>query len=68
MNEIIFLVAEDPEGGYTAKALGHSIFTEADDLKVLNQKVRDAILCHFDPGQTPKMVRMHFVKEEVFAV
>lgn len=48
MNEIIFLVEESPEGGYTARALGQSIFTEADDLESLNAQVRDAVRCHFD--------------------
>ena len=43
--EIVFLVEEDPDGGYTAKALGESIFTEADDLKSLRTMVRDAVHC-----------------------
>ncbi len=68
MNEIIFLVEDAPEGGYTARALGASIFTEADDLENLHQMVRDAVVCHFDEGLTPKMIRLHFVKEEVIAV
>jgi hypothetical protein len=68
MNEIIFLVEEAPEGGYTARALGQSIFTEADDLESLNAQVRDAVLCHFDEGQSPHVIRLHFVREEVIAV
>jgi len=56
MNEIIFLVEETPEGGYTARALGQSIFTEADDLESLNANVRDAVLCHFAEGQSPAEV------------
>ena len=43
MNEILFLVEEAPEGGFTARALGESIFTEADDLESLNANVRDAV-------------------------
>ena len=68
MNEIFFLVEEALEGGYTAKALGESIFTEADTLEELHANVRDAILCHFDEGKAPKMVRLHFVHEEILAV
>lgn len=68
MNEIIFLVEEAPEGGYTARALGQSIFTEADDLERLNDNVRDAVLCHFDEDQSPSVIRLHFVREEVIAV
>jgi hypothetical protein len=68
MNEIIFLVEESPEGGYTARALGQSIFTEADDLESLNAQGRDAVLCHFDEGQSPSVIRLHFVRDEVIAV
>lgn len=48
MDELIFLVEDAPEGGYTARALGVSIFTEADDLDGLRERVRDAVRCHFD--------------------
>ena len=63
--EVIFLVEEAPEGGFTARALGKSIFTEANDLDDLHAKVRDAVHCHFDEGQVPKVIRLHFVREEV---
>jgi hypothetical protein len=68
MNEIFFLVEEAPEGGYAAKALGESIFTEADTLEELHANVRDAVRCHFDEGKAPKLIRLHFVHEEVLAV
>lgn len=68
MNEIIFLVEEAAEGGYTARALGQSIFAEADDLPALHEQIRDAVQCHFDEGQAPKVVRIHFVREEAIAV
>ena len=65
--EVIFLVEEAPEGGFTARALGESIFTEADDLADLHAKVRDAVHCHFDEGKVPKIIRLHFVREEVIS-
>jgi len=68
MNEIFFLVEEALEGGYAAKALGESIFTEADSLEELHANVRDAVRCHFDEGKVPKMIRLHFVHDEVLAV
>jgi hypothetical protein len=68
MNEIIFLVEEAPEGGYTARALGESIFTDADSLEELHANVRDAVRCHFDEEKSPKILRLHFVHEEVLAV
>jgi dephospho-CoA kinase len=67
MDELIFLVHEAPEGGLTARALGESIFTEADDLDALREMVRDAVRCHFDEGRGPRVIRLHFVREEVFA-
>lgn len=68
MNEIIFLVEEAPEGGYLARALGESIFTEADDVESLHKQVRDAVHCHFEAGTAPQIIRLHFVKEEVLAL
>ncbi len=47
MNEIIFLVEEAPEGGYTARAFGESIFTEAGTMEELKEMIKDAILCHY---------------------
>lgn len=55
MNELIFMVEDSPEGGYTAKALGEPIFTEADDLDQLHEMIRDAVKCHFDEGKGPKI-------------
>ena len=63
--EVIFLVEEAPEGGLNARALGESIFVEADDLADLHAKVRDAVHCHFDEGKVPAVIRLHFVREEV---
>jgi hypothetical protein len=67
MNEIIFQVEEAAEGGYTARALGHAIFTEADSLDELRDNVRDAVRCHFDEGTGPQLIRLHFVRDEVLA-
>ncbi len=68
MTEIVFLVEEDPEGGYTARALGESIFTQAPDLANLREMVRDAVRCHFpDEKARPKAIRLHLVRDEVIA-
>jgi hypothetical protein len=60
MDEIIFVVSEAPEGGFTARALGESIFTEADDVPPLHDMIRDAVKCHFDEGKAPRVVRLRF--------
>ncbi|HHG75073.1 type II toxin-antitoxin system HicB family antitoxin [Persephonella sp.] len=65
MNEIIFLVEEDIEGGYIAKALGESIITQGDTLEELKKNVKDAVNCHFEDDKKPKLIRLHIVKEEV---
>ena len=65
MNEIIFVVEEAPEGGLSARALGESIFTEAESIEELHTRVRDAVRCHFDEGKAPKMIRLHFVRDEL---
>jgi hypothetical protein len=58
MNKIIFEVTDAPEGGYTARALGASIFTEADTLPELREMVRDAVRCHFEEDDAPMVVRI----------
>jgi hypothetical protein len=64
MREIIFVVQEAPEGGFTAQAVGTPIFTEADSLDELRSAVRDAVGCHFDADR-PQLIRLHFVRDEV---
>jgi hypothetical protein len=66
--EIIFLVEEALEGGYTARALGHNIFPEADSLAELKRMVQDAIQCHFEAKEMPRLIRLHMVKDEVIVV
>ena len=68
MKEIIFVVEDAPEGGYTAHALGESIFTEAENIEQLHIQTREAVICHFGDDQTPKLIRLHFVRDEVIAV
>lgn len=68
MTEIVFLVEDDPDGGYTARALGESIFTQADDIKALREMVCDAVHYHFPDEQScPKIIRLHIVRDEVIA-
>ena len=64
-SEIIFSLQESPEGGYQARALGFSIFTQADTLEELKTMIRDAVSCHFEDGQKPSVIRLHMVKDEV---
>ena len=66
--EIIFEVTDAEEGGYCAHALGFSIFTEAETIEQLRQNVKEATDCHFDETtEGPKIIRLHFVRDEVLA-
>ena len=67
-SEIIFVVEESLEGGYEANALGESIHTQAESLDELRVMVQDAVRCHFEEHQRPRMIRLHLVREEVLPV
>ncbi len=67
MSEIVFLVEDAAEGGLVARALGHSLYTDADSYDELRQQVRDTVLCHFDASERLTMIRLHYVKDEVLA-
>ena len=66
--ELIFLIEEAAEGGYTARALGHAIYTEADTLAELKAMVQDAVRCHFDEAERPAIARLHLVRDELIEV
>jgi predicted RNase H-like HicB family nuclease len=67
MIEVVFVVDEAPEGGFTARAVGESVFTEADTLDELRANIRAAVECHFEGGQAPKVIRLHIVRDEILA-
>ncbi len=67
-SEIIFEVTEAVEGGYDARALGYSIFTQGENWADLKDMVKDAVECHFDEEPVPRIIRLHFVKDEAFAI
>lgn len=68
MNEIIFQVSEDAEGGFTAEALGESIFTQADSWVELRKNVREAVQAFYFDSTPPRSIRLHLVRDEVMAV
>lgn len=68
VNELVFLVEEAAEGGFTARALGAAVFTEADTLDALREAIRDAVRCHFEAGDEPRMLRLHVVRDELITL
>lgn len=65
--EIIFIVEESLDGGFEANAIGNFIYTEAENLDDLKRNIKEAVACHFEEGEMPKIIRLHYIKEEVIA-
>jgi hypothetical protein len=68
MRELVFEVAQEDDGGYTAEALGESIFTQADSWEELRANVREAVAAFYFDSTPPASVRLRFVRDEVLAV
>jgi hypothetical protein len=67
--ELIFEVRGADEGGYYERALGHSIFTEAETWDELLANVLEAVSLHFeDEDMHPRLVQLHYVKDELIPV
>ena len=65
--EITFIVKESLDGGYEANCVGYSIFTEGETFDEIKSSIKEAVHCHFEDDQMPKMIRVLFQKEEVIA-
>jgi predicted RNase H-like HicB family nuclease len=64
--ELIFEIRDAEEGGFSARALGHAIFTEAETWEELRSNVLEAVSLHFEDAQErPRLVQMHYVKDEL---
>lgn len=70
LSEIIFEVSEDEiDGGYSASALGYGIHTEGETIDEVRSRVREAVECYFDEEEArPRLIRLHFVRDEVLAL
>lgn len=68
IKEIIFQIEESIEGGYEAKAIGYSIFTEGETYEELKKNIKEAVNCHFAKDDMPGIIRLHLVKDEVMAL
>jgi hypothetical protein len=68
MKELVFEVVQEAHGGYTAEALGESIFTEADSWEELRANVREAVQAFYFDAEPPASIRLRLVRDEVLAV
>jgi hypothetical protein len=65
MRELFFIVEEEPEGGYIAKAVGESIFTQGENEQEIRDNVLDAVNCHFNEDEKPTAIHLHYIKDEI---
>lgn len=67
MNELVFSVTQEDDGGFVAEALGESIITQADTWEELRTNVREAVAAFYFDRPAPKSLRLHMVRDEVLA-
>jgi predicted RNase H-like HicB family nuclease len=66
--ELTFLAQEDPEGGYSARSIKESIYTQGDTIEELKKNIKDALKCHFEnDNEAPKYIKLHILMEEIFS-
>ncbi|HUD22878.1 MAG TPA: hypothetical protein VMQ60_08555 [Acidobacteriaceae bacterium] len=68
MKEIVFEIAQDADGGFTAESIGESIFTQADSWEELRVNVREAVQAFYFDSVPPAAIRLRLVRDEVLAV
>ena len=67
MNELVFTVTQESDGGFVAEALGESIITQADTWEELRANVREAVTAFYFDRAAPQRLRLHLVRDEVLA-
>lgn len=69
MNELVFEITQDADGGFVAECLSEPIFTEADDWEGLRKEVKEAVAAYFfDRSTAPAIIRLHLVRDEILAI
>jgi predicted RNase H-like HicB family nuclease len=68
MKELIFIVEESQDGGYFARAVNHSIVTQGDTLDEVKANIGDAVRCHFDEGEMPRIIHLHVIYQVTFTL
>lgn len=60
MNELVFEITQEADGGFVAECLTESIFTQADTWEELRHNVREAVEgFHFDRPMVPAYIAMN---------
>jgi predicted RNase H-like HicB family nuclease len=67
MNELVFQVTQEADGGFVAECLSEDIFTQGSTWDELRQNVREAVAGYFFDQQQARAIRLHLVRDEVLA-
>jgi predicted RNase H-like HicB family nuclease len=67
MNELVFQVTQEADGGFVAEALSEDIFTQGDSWEEMRANVQEAVRGHFFDRPKPAAIRLHLVRDEVLA-
>ena len=67
MQEIVFEVSQEEDGGYVAEALGESIFPQAESWETLRKNVKEAVAAHYFDCPVPGRIRLHLHRDEVLS-
>ena len=65
MNEIVFEVTQESDGGFCAECLTESIFTQGDTWDELRANVKEAVEAFYFDTQMPSRIRLHLVRDEI---
>jgi len=68
MNELIFEVIQEADGGFVAECLTEGIFTQADNWDELRRNVMEAVKAYYFDRQLPKAIRLHLIRDEMLVV
>jgi hypothetical protein len=64
-SEIVFEIEQAAEGGFNARAIGESIFTQGESIEQIREAIREAVACHFGDHALPKVIRLRIIQEEI---
>ena len=68
ISEVVFEIAEEAEGGYSAECLTENIFTQGDTWEQLRANVKEAVRAYFFDGPKPQYIRVRMVRDEFLSL
>jgi predicted RNase H-like HicB family nuclease len=68
LDELVFKVIQEGDGGYVAQCLTESIVTQGDTWDELKEMVKDAVEAYYFDAPKPRSIRLHLVRDEVLSM